>query len=377
MAFADIPASLAGAMPMYSGTQFGQTNPTLFTTVFTFAGADAATDVLALVTVVPLTGTLTEMQFRTGTVSTAGADFDMGLYTVDTNGLNTTTPYATNSNGTVTVGTGDDNVWKAVAINSGTGVSVTRGDIVAVVLSVASGTPNTVQINGAAFMLGQNGNLPYRVENTAASLAKSANAAGVPFIWNYGGTYAYAQGCNAVSGGSVATIGNGAERGLRFQVPVPVRVSGCYVPLANVAAGGDYSVYLLGGSAPYTTLASVTGRDGDQLISTTADGYALVLFPTSVELSANTTYYLVTRQTTANAVGQIEWTVTSSTFLTAMPGGAQFYLANRDATAVTNNTAFTDTNTTVPQYALIVDGLSDGAGGGGGLRLAGHGGLAA
>lgn len=371
-----LPAIMAGMWPGYSGAALQQGNTASpIGQTFTF---DAATDVLALITRVPFTGTLTEMLFRTGTVTTAGADFDLGLYTVDASGLNTTTPYATNSNGTVTVATSDDNVWKAVAINSGTGVTVTKGDLVAVVLSVSSGTPNVVNISSGNTWFMSLSNFPYRVENTTGSLAKVTNNQAPPFMWNYGGTFVYCEGCSSPQAGNFQTPGNGAERGLRFSLPVPVRLGGCAIALANMAAGADYAVYLLGGSAPYTTLASVTGIDGDVVQAATGDSMLRYYFPTSVQLSANTEYFLVVRQTTANVVQTFEWTANSQAAMGAMPGGVEMYLANRDATAVTNNTAFTETDTIWPMFFLLPDGLDDGAGAsGGGLRLAGHGGLAA
>lgn len=364
MAIATLPGALVQCVPDYngSGVQQGSVG-TLFLSTFTF---DAATDVLAIVTRVPQSGTLTALEFRTGTVSTAGADFDMGLYQIDgATGLPTTTPYVTNSNGTVTVATSDDNVFKSVAINSGTGVSVTQGDLVGVVLSVVSGTPNTVQVAAPSVIFRQMALQPYRVENTTGALAKVASSFIPCFVWNYGGTYVFAEGASPVTAGNYQTPGNGAERGLRFQLPVPFSLKGVKLLLGNIAAGADFEVRLYSGTAPYTTEQTVS-MDGENVQSATNDGLVTLIFPASETLAANTTYFIAVKQTTANVVQTTEWTVPSAGYMAAMPGGAAFQLCNRDATAVTNNTSFTVTDTIQPSIFLLLDGLDDGAGGGGG-----------
>lgn len=342
---------------------------------FTF---DAVTDVLALVCRVPLTGTLTGMDFRTGTVSTAGADFNFGLYTVDASGLPTTTPLVANSFGVVTVATGDDNVWKQVAINSGTGVSVTRGQLCSMSLSISGvGVPNTVQISGLNNQLQYLSNFPYRCENTTLSIAKASSNVAVPFAWNYGGTYVYCDGCIVVNSGAFQTPGNGNERALRFQYPAPIRVAGCKIALNNVAAGADFQIRL--SNAAGTTLAAIEAGpadiDGDGVQGTTVDGTYTGYFDTSVQLSANTPYYLSVLQQTANALQTAEVTVSAAGYMAAVPGGAEFYLGTRSG----GTGGFSDTTTTRPLMWLLPDGVDDGTGGGGGggIRMAGHGGLAA
>lgn len=366
-------AGLSVLVPEFSGAAFqGQgTGPASSVgTIFTF---NAATNVLALVTRAPFTGTLTGLDFRTGTVSTAGATFDFGLRTV-TDGLpNIATDLVAGSSATVVVGTGDDNVWKSVSLNGGSGVSVTRGQRCAMVLQVSSGTPNTVIIAGMQTNLMQLSGSPYRVEDTAGTLARAISTIAVPFAWNYGGTYVPADGCAVGNSGALVTPGNGAERGLRFKFPVPVRIAGVRMVLANMAAGADFSIVLYDSDG--TTVLEQVDVDGDTNVGATVDGAYPFPFATSPLFTANEVGYVCLFQKTANVVQDYEIAVSDVKYMDALPGGRELYLVNR---AVGGTGAFTETTTTRFMAQLSIDGLADdAAGGGGGVRLAGHGGLAA
>lgn len=335
-------------------------------TLMTF---DGSADRLALITTVPKGGTLTGVEFRTGLVSTAGATFQIQIEGVDASGNPDGTAYQTNANGTVVVATSDDNVWKAVSINSGTGVTMTKGDPIAVVLTVSSGTPNTViiagAVNGMAFTYGT---FPYLVQDTGggswARIAAGTNT--WCLVFNYGGTYETLLGSTVVHSESAAAIGNGAERGLRFQVPWKMRVCGARIRLQNIAAGADFRVRLYDSDGT-TILASARSSsvdwDGDWTVGTTADNYLDFVFPETPTLSAATTYYVGVHQTTANAVAISEATVSAAGHMNAFPCGSGFYGVNR---ATGTSGAWTEAQTTRPMVHLWVDGFDDGAGSGGG-----------
>ena len=82
------------------------------------------------------------MEFHTTTVTT-GATFTARLETVNSSGEPTGTLYHANATGTVVVDNTDDNVKKTV---SWTGFSVTKGDLVALVLQATSGSPSSCSI---------------------------------------------------------------------------------------------------------------------------------------------------------------------------------------------------------------------------------------
>ncbi len=350
MAFVSLPGGFGSVPPDVSQLAGGVTAATVTNaTVMTFDGTG---DMLGWVGTIPKTGTITELLFHTGTVSTAGATFRMSIQGVDASGL---PDGSVAGSGTVVVATSDDNTWKTVSISSGSG-AVTAGQMVAIVLDVSSGTPNTVIISQApTWMVGQG--FPYIVQNTSGSWGKlGASNLAIPFMMNYGGTFEYAYGMNCASGVASSTIGNGNGRALRFQVPVPMQVVGVRAGICNPAAGANFTIYLTDSSG--TTITSVS-VDGDNYLGTTLDALGTFMFDGAYDLSANTTYYVSVEQTTANNLALFQFSVDSAAHMGAAPGGAQFYLGTR-----TGAGAFSDTTTSRPLVYLIPGGFSDGSGGG-------------
>lgn len=329
---------------------------------------DASTDKMALVTMIQKSGTLTEVHFRTGVVSTAGATFQIQIEGVDASGNPDGTAKYTNANGTVVVATSDDNTWKTVSINGGTGVSVVKGDIVAIVLSVSSGTPNTVIISGAppgnaaGFHYGQ---LPYIVQDTAGSWTKVTPST---YTWclvlNYNGTYEQILGASAANAVAITAIGNDAERGMRFTSPFPMRCIGIRARLPNLAAGADFRARLYSGTTTVLgeSLSSSVDMDGDWNRDATGDNFYDIFFPESISLAANTTYYATIWQKTANSVSLVESTVSVAGYMNTLGCGSNWYLCNR---AAGGTGAWTETDTIRPDMYLWVDGFDDAAGSGG------------
>lgn len=329
--------------------------PASMTTVMTF---DAGTDALALITRIPETGTLTAIEFHTGTVSAAGATFSIRVETVDGSGLPSGTLAYTNANGTVVVNTTDDNSWMSVSLNSGSGVSVTQGDLVAIVLGVSSGTPNTVIVNSSPTSIQTlTGSYPYLVLNTTGSYAKSTNGNPAPFALSYGGTYVGCNGASVVNGTSATAIGNDNEVALRFFWPVGVRVIGGRAYLINVTAGADFTIRLCNSSG--TALATVS-IDGDVTSGATVDGWYDWTFSSSVDLSASTEYFMSIHQTTANSLTVLQATFASNAYMAAFQSGQSMYLGTRTG----GSGSFSTTTTTMPMIQLICDGVDDGLGGG-------------
>lgn len=335
-------------------------------TAMTFDGTG---DRLALITWVTETRLLRTVWFRTGTVTTAGATFQIQIEGVDASGNPDGVAKYTNANGTVNVATTDDSIWKGVVINGGDGVTVTKGDLIAVVLTVSSGTPNTVIIAGTPTTVGWvYGNMPYLVQDTGggswARLASASTALCLAFkdledFWQVpGGTVTH--------GLTHQAIGNDAERGLRFQVPWPMRVTGMRVRMPNLAAGSAFRARLYSGTT--TVLAesinSSTDIDGDVVSLATQDNFYDIFFPESPELAANTTYYATIWQKNANSVSIHEATVSSADYMAAMSCGAEWHSCSR---AAGGTGAWTETDTIRPDMYLWVDGFDDGAGSGGGM----------
>lgn len=359
----EFPPIVSGNIKFYNtGISPGMSNAMTF---------DAGTDAFALVHRVPKDGTLTAIRFRTGTVSTAGATFRASVQTVTGAPLAPSGTLAyTSAEGTVVVNTTDDAVWKTVSINGGTGVTVNRGDLVASVIDVSSGTPNTVIIQAGSTLTMALGNFPKVMTNTTGSWAVGTSSLAAGLVWEYDTGMTYCYGMNAAHGSAATAVGNGNERALRFQLPFPARCYGIGAYILNAAAGADFRVRLYDSTPNILTNGEIdpsTDVDGDLFAGTTVDGYCEFNFPDSVSLSANTTYYASIYQRTANNLSVAEVTLDSSSYLAAMPGGSQCYLGTRSGGTGT----FTDTNTTVPMIFLLLDGFDDATGGSGGARLIG------
>lgn len=330
-------------------------------TLITF---DASTDRAALIHRVPKTGTLTGIEFRTGAVTAAGATVQAQVETVAADGTPSGTPYVANANGTVVVATSDDNVFKAVAINGGTGVSVTRGDLVATVFSISSGTPNTMAFTatpGSSYM--SISGFPYVTLDTGGSWAKSSSANYPCWVWNYDGTYEYCDGMAPIDAVTLSTIGNDAERALKFSVPYTMSLAGIRAALCNVSAGADYRVVLYDSTPNILKQIEATPADidGDVYISTTNDSLATFYFATSQTITAGATYYASIYQKTANNLALMQISVPSSDYMNAIAGGVDFHLATRSG----GTGSFSDSAAGRPFISLIPDGFDDGAGSGG------------
>lgn len=330
---------------------------------------DSATDRLAWVGRSPVTDTLSVIYLRTGTVTT-GCTIDVRIETV-TNGRPSGTLWATNTNINVVVADTDDNVFKTATLTAG--ASLNKGDEFAIVVTVASGTPN---MNFSGFPGGVNTSItlthyPLMLQDTGGGTWAVPGTLGFNWIVQFttaGVTPMMSLG--PVSAGTITAYNsatNPDERALKFAPAFTCRAAGIRAAIFNVAAGGDFTLSLWDTSG--TTDAGVLAQksiDGDFALSTTQDGYVDLLFATPVTLTAGTTYYIGVRADTANNIGLGELGNSSVTnAMRALHGtDSTMMLSTREWTAGTAG-AWTDTSTTIPLIYLIIDQLDDGTGSGG------------
>lgn len=163
------------------------------------------------------------------------------------------------------------------------------------------------------------------------------------------------------------------EYGIVFQVPFPCRVDKIRLHLiaASGAADGTLSLYSTPLGTP-SAMATVTVR-GEQVATSSASRW--IEYPiTPQSLSANTDYCVALRATTANNLTIPNITLNNANDKAVLPGGMNVRAASRN-----NGAGSFTVNTT--QYFIIdvgITGFDDGTTvGGGGIRVAGHGGLAA
>lgn len=350
---------------------------------------DSTTDRLAYVGKAYQADSISKVFFRTGTVTT-GDTVKIQIESVANgrpNGI-----IAAGASGTVAIADSDDNVWKSVTI--GTPYTFSLGQDFAIVLTHDSGaTPNLAVCISSLDLGGWIGGLyPSLLQDTGAGTWASTSGRNYEWVVEMtgaGGAVSMPGLVPLNGGGTITSFNSGTnpnERAMKLVAPAKMRVIGMSIAMFNVAAGADVTFSIWDstdnpGAAP-TPLAQTT-LDGDFPYSATADGVVHVFFDTAVTLTAGSTYYLGVKPTTANNIGLMELsaagTGASTTGIRAFGiGTVTAHLSTRQWVS-TDPGAWSDTTTTLPGISLIVDQIDDGAsaGGGGGMRMAGHGGLAA
>lgn len=321
----------------------GSLTPTLTNLLLDASGEKAAFVVRA-----PKTGAIRKVGFLARTVTTP-TDTDVRIETVDlTTGFPSGTLFGTNTNVTVASGSITSNTW----ITSGAltaDASVSRGDLLAVVIA-PSGSPN---YNVAAF-LSSIYEFPYPLLYTT-SYSKSSASPIVSLEYS-DGSYAYIPGVTPCSTLTSTTFNSGStpdERALKFRMAAPVRVAGVWAAI-DLDNDAEIVLYDSDGSTALATVA----MDKDVRRSTNSV-YFHVQFASQVSLSASTYYYLAVKPG-ASSVTLQEFSVSAAGVLDQMAGGQDFHFASR-----TDAGSWSATTTTRPFMGLIIDGIDDGAGGGG------------
>lgn len=321
---------------------------------FTSFLLDASGEKYAVVMQAPKTGSIRKVHFRTATVTTP-TDTDVRLETVSTaNGDPTGTLFGTTTNVTVASGSITSDTWVTTGALTAD-ASVTRGDIFAVVIA-PSGSPN-YNIAGAITSAGANQHIPYTDHFTSA-WAKG-NTPPVIAVEYSDGSFAYTPWCLPASAINKHTINTGTtpdEIALKFTLPAPVRVSGLWLS-ADHDGDMDAILYSSDGS---TVLASVS-LDKDIRRSASFFGSFRLMFATQVSLSASTVYYLALKPTSVTSINIYSFDVASAGVLDAVGGGQDMHYA-----AQTDAGGFSATTTRRPFWGLVIDGIDDGAGSGGG-----------
>lgn len=316
----------------------------------------------------PFAGSLTDFTVRTQTVSvTSGPlNFDFRVESV-TNGRPSGSLLGTNSNATVSVATTDDNVWKTATLT--TPVTVTQGQLIALVIKCPAAGTFSFTLGGFANLQATTGNFPCVLTDSAGdgTYETLASGAAPSVAVKIGGSYRRVAPLLPIDLATAPAFGSATspdEYALRLLSPVKLRIKGACVVLGNVAAGGDFTVSLWPDSAGSQTDANALVQvacDGDLMGNTTNDGCFNVVFPTSIELDANTPYWLGVRADTANTIIVYQATTLSATLMTAWPGGIETYGGSRTWTAGSANafTHFTNDNGS-PFFAGLFDGIEAG-----------------
>lgn len=307
---------------------------------------------------IPKTGTLRKAAFRMGGVSSA-QDLRVSFQDVDATG---------NPDGTedqyrvVPLASVTANTWLTTGIVSsdgtdgGTTRSVTRGDVMAVVMRFDSIAGNVTPTMPRSFL---ETNFPYVNTSNNAGASWTKNISGI-FVDHYAGVaLEYVDGTYALIDGalplidednfSYAAASTPDEHGLIFTPPVGIRVAGLMV----FGDFDDEAVLKLYDTDGSTVLESLT-IDPDFDPNTTG-GWFQHRFATSVELAAGGTYR-ATVLPTSTTIRIQRVSVASAAVMAALPLGADWH-----QTARTDAGAWSQTTTIRPLIGLIVDGIEAGA----------------
>lgn len=312
---------------------------------------DAAGEMAGFRIQAPKTGSIRKIHFHVGTY-TSSNQLTVSLQNED---ASTGNPDGTqDQTGTVSpVSTG----WKSVTLGSDR--SVTRGDVVWIVIEWTS-TAGSLVITCCD--QNQYSNF-YPNFKTAGTWSKQTGRAPLVVVEYSDGSFAptisvAAGNTSAVSFGSGD---NPSERGIRFSLPWPVRIAGMYY-YGRLTGDTDFVIY---DDATQTAQATVSlDKDG---VGNTGDGLTAAYFPTPYDISANTVYHAILKPTSATQIRYYEQTLADATYMGALPGGTNIYRSTRNG----GSGAFTTTTTVRPSVGLIVEGFSDGAGGGSGGVIGG------
>lgn len=337
---------------------------------------NVASEKMAMEGYFPFDGTVTNVAFPIGTISSdATVAYDVRLESFsNTNGQPSGSLVVANANGAITpVSASHASKIVSVAINSGTGVAVTRGRCALVVSAGASGVGNVNLISGLD-QYPDAGNTWWNNPSGTWSRASNQQAAwalkysGVGWVSpSLGVTHIVPVVSTSNEAPSSST--NPKKYGAKITVPFKCRVVG--VSLWS-GTDGDTKFQLL--DSGFSELASAT-LDKDQIAEMCQTPSSFVWpsasFATAVELDAGDVVYVLSEPTTATVVRHRYWDLGSSPpsgILACFPGGGAI-----ETGSLNDSNVWTAATTRVYPATLLIDQLDDGAGGGGG----GGGGLAA
>lgn len=304
------------------------------------AAISAAGDKFGCVMQAPFTGSITAVDFLTGTVTT-GATMDVRIETLDASGDPSGSLLAANNNGSCVVADVDDNVIKSATLTAA--ASVTKGQMLGIVVVNPAGTPGNFAVRG--LVGGDAKVLPYGERSITGVYTK--NVAPMAIGLNYGGTY-YPQFGTAIVTGSApvgSNYNNGGafrEVGNRFTVPCAMRVSGAYYVQTN-ASNVDCDVVLYEGTTAVLT-RTMTG------VQRRAAGKHYMDFNGTYTCKPGVVYRIVVKTLSASNISYTTNSVGSNAQLAALTGTTSTYMTVKD-----NLGNWNDTNTSLVSCGVLFD----------------------
>lgn len=297
---------------------------------------------------IPETGSIQGIGFRTGPV-TAGGDITLTLETVDSNGNPSGTLIDASATVDTTIDSADDNTW-ITSSNFPSNISVSQGDIVAIVLTIPVGSSFDGQISNAADIEEDTQRLPRYQSFNGTIWLKSLTNSPVMALRYSDGTYKNIAGF--VNASSFDNTGFSAsdspdEKGLKFTLPFGARLIGFWHWSDPFQSNHQWHIY----DSADTELANIP-VDVDYRSSLGADGKNEILFPNSIELVADEIYRVTVTPNGPADYSLYTYVSPSEAVFAASDHGNNFFLTSR-----TNGGAWTDSTTQRPYMGIILDQL--------------------
>lgn len=251
-------------------------------------------------------------------------------------------------------------------INGTTGIAVTKGDLISVVVRAKAVTSGVITVSiQSTNLMAPSYQMPYTY--TYLGGASAASSLAPQFTLEYDGEFVPIVGGWAVQPAVAAeTFNSGSNpdrRGLKFRFLVKKQLQGAYF---YIDTDEDVQVILYDADE-YTVMSGfpITIQGNQRRVNSQAIQY--VEFPTEPTCLASTYYRLVLLPTT---VTNIAWAYSVPSDdgavlgMTAIPGGLNFVKTTFNGAPTSGSHAWTDTTTQRPGILLVASKTDAGAGGG-------------
>ncbi len=309
--------------------------------------AGGANDEVVYIVEIPKTGSITNVAFQTGNMTVDGdGDVRIEGVTTSTGQADGSLIHANATGGfTITAAT-DDDIWVTVTLTAG--VSVTQGDLVAVVLKNDGATPFTGSYGFNSTNTWQL-DRPYII-NTSGTKTVGSPCFGIEYS---DGSYGNILGCTTVNLWEKATYSLDStpdENGLRFKLAFKARVTGIWTESEIDGATNGFTIKFYDSDGS-TVLTSITIDPDTRFAAANIDS-TYYKFPASQVLDADT-FYRITFLPLNNAADVISIgfdQFDSAAVMDAMEGGQNFHRTFR-----TDGGAWTDDTDARIRVSLHID----------------------
>jgi len=272
-------------------------------------------------------------------------------------------------------------LWKTLAASA----SVTVGDRIAVVLERTAATDASNKITAVSQFGNGAMRVAFPVSQTHNGTAWTKISSNGPLMGIASSTTCWGFPLEVTSTSNA--FGNTAEVGMLFTIPTnfcsTFKLASVNAAIRTDPSGGARDIYATLYSTPTgtpTIVAQTAALDVDIESNAASDNRLFeFVFTTQPTLNAGTEYAIGISTTTATNSNIYTWATNAVGDWDAWSGGQQFSYATRTLTSFppdTDTGSFTATTTKRPFIDLVFADLTAPTGGGG-MRLAGHGGLAA